>query len=138
PERILKTSSVFNPFHTHTHTHTHTQTNTHSPSTPPHTPPNTHTHTHSHTPSLSHTHTHTHTHSLYFWHQVPWHTVVPLGSYSHFPLKAFWHTSLLLAWRQRYLDLFGGELLGAAEDVALGDALAAQLVHLHHAAEGDE
>lgn len=37
-----------------------------------------------------------------------------------------------------YLDLFGREVLGASEHVALGDALAAQLVHLDHAAERDE
>ena len=40
--------------------------------------------------------------------------------------------------RPPHLDLLGGELLGAAEHVALGDALAAELVDLHHAAEGDE
>lgn len=44
-------------------------------------------------------------------------------------------------WRRGgwvHLDLFGGELLGPTEDVALGDALAAELVHLDHAAESDE
>lgn len=37
-----------------------------------------------------------------------------------------------------YLDLFGGEVLGAPEHVALGDALAAELVNLNHASKCDE
>lgn len=36
------------------------------------------------------------------------------------------------------LYLFGRELFCAAEDVALGDTFAAQLMDLNHAAEGDE
>ncbi|TNN63983.1 hypothetical protein EYF80_025825 [Liparis tanakae] len=36
------------------------------------------------------------------------------------------------------LDLFGGEVLGAPEHVALGDPLTAELVDLHHASESDE
>lgn len=40
--------------------------------------------------------------------------------------------------RPPYLQLLGTQVLGAPENVALGDALAAQLVDLHHAAEGDE
>lgn len=37
-----------------------------------------------------------------------------------------------------HLDLFGGEVLGAPEHIALGDPLAAELVHLNHASERDE
>lgn len=36
------------------------------------------------------------------------------------------------------LDLFGGEVLGAPEDVALGDPLTAELMNLNHASECDE
>lgn len=37
-----------------------------------------------------------------------------------------------------HLDLFGGEVLGAPEHIALGDPLAAELVHLNHTSERDE
>lgn len=37
-----------------------------------------------------------------------------------------------------YLDLFGGEVLGAPKDIALGNPLACQLMDLDHAAESDE
>lgn len=36
------------------------------------------------------------------------------------------------------LDLFGGEVLGPSEDIALGDPLTRQLVDLNHASKGDE
>ena len=39
---------------------------------------------------------------------------------------------------EHLLDLLGGVVLGAAEHVGAGDALAAQLVHLHHLAVGDQ
>ena len=39
---------------------------------------------------------------------------------------------------QHLLHLLGRVLLGAPEDEALGDAFAAQLMHLHHLAEGDQ
>jgi hypothetical protein len=42
------------------------------------------------------------------------------------------------SWIPPHLDSLGGVVLGASEDKALGDALAAQLVDLHHAAEGDQ
>lgn len=37
-----------------------------------------------------------------------------------------------------HLYLFGGEVFGAPEHVALGDALAAELMNLNHASECDE
>lgn len=37
-----------------------------------------------------------------------------------------------------HLDLFGGEVLGAPEHVALGDPLTAELMDLNHASECDE
>lgn len=37
-----------------------------------------------------------------------------------------------------YLYLFGGEVLGASEYVALGDTLTAELVNLDHTSKCDE
>lgn len=54
---------------------------------------------------------------------------IPYGSDSAVPTCADAST---------YLDLFGGEVLGAPEHVALGDALAAELVNLDHASKCDE